>query len=109
MVRSLIEFLGTARACVVVSNWRQFRALGEISLSLQDVNIVMDPGPGSLIKCLSSSPRLDPTKLDAIILSHRHLDHAADVQVMVEAVTQGGFEKRAILFTFQGCDFFPTR
>ena len=27
-------------------------------------------------------------KLDAIILTHRHLDHAADVNVMIEAMTE---------------------
>ena len=42
---------------------------------------------------------MDPMKLDAIILTHRHLDHAADVNVMIEAMTEGGFKKRGVLFT----------
>jgi phosphoribosyl 1,2-cyclic phosphodiesterase len=41
--------------------------------------------------------KLDPLKLDGIILTHRHLDHCADVNTMVEAMTEGGFRKRGIL------------
>ncbi len=46
-----------------------------------------------------SKPKLDPAKLDAIILTHRHLDHSSDVNVMIEAMTDGGFKKRGVLFT----------
>jgi phosphoribosyl 1,2-cyclic phosphodiesterase len=42
--------------------------------------------------------KLNPQELSAIIVSHRHLDHSADVNVMTEAMTEGGFEKRGILF-----------
>jgi len=31
-------------------------------------------------------------------LTHRHLDHSADVNVMIEAMTQGGFKKKGELF-----------
>jgi phosphoribosyl 1,2-cyclic phosphodiesterase len=36
-------------------------------------------------------------KLSAIILSHRHLDHSADVNIMVEAMTQGGSKQHGWL------------
>jgi len=62
------------------------------------VNILIDPGRGSLVKCASSRPRLDPSKLDAIIRTHRHLDHAGDINVMVEAMTEGGFKKKGLVF-----------
>jgi phosphoribosyl 1,2-cyclic phosphodiesterase len=35
--------------------------------------------------------------LDAIVLSHKHLDHSNDVNVMVEAMTQGGWKPRGAL------------
>jgi len=35
--------------------------------------------------------------LSAIILSHRHLDHSADVNIMVEAMTQGGSKRHGRL------------
>jgi phosphoribosyl 1,2-cyclic phosphodiesterase len=42
--------------------------------------------------------KVDLTKLDAIVISHRHLDHSNDVNVMIEAMTDGGFRHRGRLF-----------
>lgn len=92
-----IKFLGTAGARIVVS--KQLRASGGMWYSLDGYNVLVDPGPGCLVRCISSRPKMDPMKLDAIILTHRHLDHAADVNVMIEAMTEGGFKKRGVLFT----------
>jgi ribonuclease BN (tRNA processing enzyme) len=92
-----IKFLGTAGARIVVS--KQLRASGGMWFSLDGFNVLVDPGPGCLVRCVSSRPKMDPTNLDAIILTHRHLDHAADVNVMIEAMTEGGFKKRGILYT----------
>lgn len=90
-----IKFLGTAGARVVVA--KQLRASGGIWLSLDGTNILLDPGPGSLVHCLKARPKLDPTKLDGIVLSHKHLDHAADINVMMEAMTVGGKERRGVV------------
>jgi ribonuclease BN (tRNA processing enzyme) len=89
---NFIKFLGTAGARVVVA--RQLRASGGIWLSLDGTNILIDPGPGSLVQCFRSRPKLDPTTLDGIVISHKHLDHAADINVMMEAMTIGGKERR---------------
>jgi len=94
-----IKFLGTAGARVVVT--RQLRSSGGIWISLNDTNILIDPGPGCLVKCAKSKPRLDPLKLDGIVLTHKHLDHSGDINIMIEAMTDGGFKKRGILFAPQ--------
>lgn len=91
-----IKFLGTGGARFVVS--QQMRASGGIWLSFQGTQVHIDPGPGALVKCLSSRPKLDPSQLNGIILTHRHLDHAADVNIMIEAMTRGGFQKQGTLF-----------
>lgn len=91
-----LKFLGTGGARVVVS--RQVRASGGMWLELAGVNLLIDPGPGALVRCTSSKPALDPSRLDAVILTHLHLDHSADVNVMVEAMTEGGSKKRGVLF-----------
>jgi len=92
-----IIFLGTGGARVVIS--KQIRASGGMWFSIGSTNFIVDPGPGALVKATSKKkPKLDPEKLDGIILSHRHLDHSADVNVMIEAMTAGGFKKRGILF-----------
>jgi len=91
-----IKFLGTAGARFVMI--KQLRASGGIWVSYKGTNVLIDPGPGSLVKAASSRPKLDPTKLDAIIVTHRHLDHCNDINVMIEAMTEGGFKKRGAVF-----------
>ena len=91
-----IKFLGTAGARFVVT--KQLRKSGGIWLTLDDTNLLIDPGPGSLIRCLSSKPKLNPLDLDGIILTHRHLDHSNDINIMIEAMTNGGFKKKGIVF-----------
>jgi len=90
----VITFLGTAGARFVVA--RQFLASGGAWLSLGGTQILLDPGPGSLVQ--AARRKLDPTKLAAIILSHRHLDHSGDINIMIEAMTDGGTKKRSMVF-----------
>ena len=97
--KNWIKFVGTAGARFVVA--KQLRSSGGLWLSLQDVNLYMDPGPGALVRCLSSEPQLDPTKLDGILLSHKHLDHSGDINVLIEAMTEGGYRPKGILFAPQ--------
>lgn len=93
---SFIKFLGTAGARFVMI--RQLRSSAGIWISHKSTNIIVDPGPGSIVKVNTSKPKLDPCGLDAIILTHKHLDHSNDVNVMIEAMTEGGFRKRGVLF-----------
>lgn len=94
-----IKFLGTAGARFVMI--KQLRASGGIWISCKGINVLIDPGPGSIVRCASSKPKLDPSQLDAIILTHKHLDHSCDTNVMIEAMTEGGFKKRGIVFAPQ--------
>jgi ribonuclease BN (tRNA processing enzyme) len=89
-----ITFLGTAGARFMVS--RQLAASGGLWLSLSGTEILVDPGPGCIVQ--STKRKLKAEKLSAIIISHRHLDHSADVNVMVEAMTNGGFNQHGWLF-----------
>ena len=89
-----ITFLGTAGARFVVA--RQLLASGGAWLNLGNTQILFDPGPGSLVQ--AARRKLDPTKLGAIILSHRHLDHSGDINIMIEAMTDGGTKKRGTVF-----------
>ncbi len=91
-----IKFLGTAGGRFVVS--RQIRKSGGIWITLDDTNVLIDPGPGSLVRILSSKPKLNPRDLDGIILSHIHLDHSNDVNIIIEAMTNGGWDKKGVLF-----------
>lgn len=63
-----------------------------------ETQIHVDPGPGALVRALAHVPPCNPRELDAIVLSHKHLDHSSDVNALVEAMTSGGFRRRGALF-----------
>ncbi len=79
----------------------QLRKSGGFWLKLDNVNILQDPGPGSLV--MVHQLRLKPRDLDAIMLSHRHIDHSNDVNVITEAMTGGGFQPRGRLIVPADC------
>jgi ribonuclease BN (tRNA processing enzyme) len=89
-----VTFLGTAGARFMVS--KQLAASGGIWLSLNGTQILIDPGPGCIVQ--ATKRKLNAEKLSAIVLSHRHLDHSADTNVMVEAMTNGGLRRHGQLF-----------
>jgi len=75
----------------------QLLASGGLWFNFDGTQILMDPGPGCIVQV--NKRKLNPHELSAIIVSHRHLDHSADVNVMTEAMTDGGFRKHGIIFT----------
>jgi len=89
-----ITFLGTAGSRFMVIS--QILASGGLWLVLDGTEILIDPGPGSIVQ--STKRKFRAEKLNAIILSHRHLDHSADVNVMIKGMTQGGFKRQGRLF-----------
>jgi len=89
-----LTFMGTAGARFMVA--KQLAASGGLYLEDGNTRISLDPGPGAIVQY--AKRKVDLTKLDAIVISHRHLDHAGDVNVMVEAMTEGGFARRGRLY-----------
>jgi len=79
----------------------QLRKSGGFWVKLDNINILHDPGPGSLV--MMHQLGLRPKDLDAIILSHRHIDHSNDVNVVTEAMTGGGFTPRGRLIAPSDC------
>jgi phosphoribosyl 1,2-cyclic phosphodiesterase len=90
--RSSILFLGSGGARFVVA--RQLRSSAGMWMRFGTTQVHVDPGPGALVRALSHVPPCNPRELDAIALSHKHLDHSGDVNAMIEAMTSGGFRKR---------------
>ncbi|MFC1904562.1 MBL fold metallo-hydrolase [Chloroflexota bacterium] len=89
-----ITFLGTGGARFMATT--QILASGGLWLNLSGTEILLDPGPGCIVQ--STKRKLKADKLSAIIISHRHLDHSADVNIMVEAMSRGGFKPHGWLF-----------
>jgi ribonuclease BN (tRNA processing enzyme) len=100
-VSERIIFLGTGGARIVVA--KQVRASGGMWVAINGTNLLLDPGPGCLVKSRTRKEKLDATKLDAILLSHKHLDHSGDVNTMIEAMTDGGFRPKGMLFAPAEC------
>jgi ribonuclease BN (tRNA processing enzyme) len=92
---NFIKFLGTAGSRFVVS--KQLRASGGLWIRLAGQTIWVDPGPGALVRAYASRPKLDPETVDAVLVSHKHLDHANDVNVVIESMTHGGHRPRGML------------
>jgi phosphoribosyl 1,2-cyclic phosphodiesterase len=86
--------MGTAGARFMVA--KQLAASGGLYLEEGSTRLSLDPGPGAIVQYTKRKVNL--SKLDAIVLSHRHLDHSGDVNVMVEAMTEGGFQHRGRLY-----------
>jgi phosphoribosyl 1,2-cyclic phosphodiesterase len=86
--------MGTAGARFMVA--KQLAASGGLYLEEGATRLALDPGPGAVVQY--AKRKIDPSRLSGIVISHRHLDHAGDVNVMIEAMTEGGFKKRGRLF-----------
>lgn len=98
---NFIKFLGTAGARHVVA--KQLRSSAGVFLHLKNKKLIMDPGPGTLVRCLASKPKIDVAALDGIILSHVHIDHTNDVNILIDAMTGGGLRKKGTLFAPKEC------
>jgi phosphoribosyl 1,2-cyclic phosphodiesterase len=86
--------MGTAGARFMVA--KQVAASGGLFLEDGETRLALDPGPGAVVAY--AARKVDLTTLDAIVVSHRHLDHCGDVNVMIEAMTDGGFAHRGALY-----------
>lgn len=89
-----ITFLGTGGARFMIIS--QELSSGGLWFNLNGTEFMVDPGPGAIVR--ATSQQLNPENLDAIIVSHRHIDHAHDVNIMAEAMTRGGFRQHGRLF-----------
>jgi phosphoribosyl 1,2-cyclic phosphodiesterase len=89
-----ITFLGTGGARFMIIN--QLLATGGLWYNLGGTEFLVDPGPGCIVQ--ATKRKLNPEHLQAIILSHRHLDHSADMNIMTEGMTGGGFRKHGCLY-----------
>lgn len=89
---NFIKFLGTAGTRFVMLSQR--RASGGIWFSYGGCRGVIDPGPGSLVRICSASPRLSALDIDALILTHRHIDHSSDLSALAEGMTLKAHEPK---------------
>lgn len=75
----------------------QARSTGGLWVVLDGARLHVDPGPGALAHVRARALALDPARLDAVVLTHKHLDHSGDVNAMIEAMTGGGTRPRGLV------------
>ena len=73
----------------------QKRATGGIYIADKGLLMHVDPGPGALVKTYELG--IDPTQTDVIFVSHSHPDHYNDAEILAEAMTMGGKNKRGLV------------
>lgn len=83
-------FAGTGGGRFVMA--RQLRSTAGFQLKIDDKLIHIDPGPGTLLRY--KMLKLDPSKLDAIVVSHNHPDHCIDAVALAEAMSAGTSRKK---------------
>jgi len=89
-----IVFLGTGGARNVMTS--QVLSTGGFILEIKNTLLSVDPGPGAVLR--AAQEKINISRLDGVLISHRHLDHCGDVNVMIEAMTRGGFRKKGMVF-----------
>ncbi|MEW6528559.1 MAG: MBL fold metallo-hydrolase [Candidatus Micrarchaeota archaeon] len=87
-----IVFLGTGGGRMNLIKQNRWTGGFRINGSL---NIHVDPGPGALVHSLEM--KQIPTDLDAIIVTHSHIDHCSDANVLIEAMSGYTLKKRGII------------
>ncbi|MEA3379106.1 MAG: MBL fold metallo-hydrolase [Nanoarchaeota archaeon] len=88
-----IIFLGTGGSRYVMASQRRYT--GGILIQHQENQLHIDPGPGALIRCHEFG--IDPTKTTALLVSHKHIDHSNDINVLIDTITIGGKHKKGTL------------
>lgn len=91
MKTDFIHFFGTTGNKDVF--FRNIRSAGGLYLSVDDTNIIIDPGVNTFYKFIN----VYEDRIDGIILSHIHIDHANDLNIFVELMTNGGETKQGTL------------
>lgn len=90
---SRIVFLGTAGDAVVYG--KQLRASGGVFLEHEDMHILINPGPGTLVQAKFAGISL--RELDAVLIARNTILAANDVNAVVEAMTNAGLDKKGVI------------
>lgn len=92
---SKLIFLGTGGGRINLI--RQIRKTGGFIISAGGLNISVDPGPGALTSLHELN--FPPENIDAVIVTHMHIDHVSDANVLIEAMSGYTLKKGGTLIT----------
>ena len=86
-------FLGSGGGRIVFAN--QFVATAGFIIKTAGYQVWVDPGEGALVRAKNNKVKASDT--DIIYVTHHHLDHANDVNAVIDAMTIGGERKKGVL------------
>ena len=92
-INSKILFLGTGGGRHTTST--QLRQTGGIVVQIEDSLLWIDPGPGALV--YGCKHKIDMQNISHIFISHEHIDHASDINVLIDSMTLGGVRKKGTI------------
>lgn len=88
-----LVFLGSGGGRFMLST--QIRATAGFRVNSENFKIHIDPGAGALVRSIQR--RQNPQKLNCIITTHAHPDHATDTAPLIEAMCRGATSARGTL------------
>lgn len=74
---------------------KQLRASGGIILQIEEDQFHIDPGPGALVMAKEIGINLRANT--ALFVTHNHINHCNDINVVIDAMTYGGFDRKGVL------------
>ncbi|MDQ1279110.1 MAG: hypothetical protein QG670_370 [Thermoproteota archaeon] len=80
---------------VAFVTFSQRRWTGGIRFILDKFQAHLDPGPGAIVRSVDA--KLDPRKVNVLLVSHSHPDHYGDAETFIEAMTEGTTRKKGTL------------
>ncbi len=89
-----IYILGTAGGRYVVA--KQLKASAGTVLEEKNEFLLLDPGPGTLVYL--AKHKISVEKIKTVLLSHKHLDHSSDLNILIDAITEGTLKRQGRLF-----------
>src|SRR3989338_1472984 len=87
-----IFFVGTGGGRVNLI--AQLRSTGGFMLN-GSLKVYVDPGPGALYG--SKQHKIDLSKIDILVVTHNHIDHYNDAEVLMEAMSGYALQKKGVL------------
>ncbi|AEG61803.1 MBL fold metallo-hydrolase [Desulforamulus ruminis] len=88
-----VTFLGTGGNPEAV--FSQVPHTAGFVLMVEGVRLYVDPGPGAVVRAKDAG--IDLGTLDAVYISHGHLDHYAGAEAVIEGMCWGMFSRRGYL------------